>query len=648
MEKINNTTWKHKAKNNAKDKIEVEIGDSKQPDFKPQVKIMRWDNECNVSIRLIDDNIDSIEQVGDKIKYSKKDKEVSFYQIDKKEVTNNEIYTEQTIVTKELDISSERLVSLYELNKHKNEKSNYAIIATLSEKAILFYGKQSYSSYYDELKYPVRRFLTTAKGNPMYDDGGLVWVFIMGRKLNQNIIEPFFDEIINELVSLGFKRKKFSVINGYKLFYEGKKLSSVNIEEGDFIAYVNYDCDYNMSMDLYKDGVDRDSSDEICRLKQYNENISIKLIENVIENILQIDYSKGNISESDEIIVKEKSLIAKESDWIEDVRRNDLKPNIYVPDGAMEFEITLKKKPKTNVIQFTLVDKDVEYLYQPELTQEEINKGFDRPDNVVGSYAVYAKKQKTNLVGGKEYKCGKIGHIFRPRIEDANEDWVWGELHIGNGILSVTIPQDFLNKAVYPIRHAAGLTFGYTGDGVSNSYYPADSNIFYGGMYATPAGLSGATVSSIHVYSKDAGGNGNYKGIITNSSKSILTNGVGGATVYPASLAWSYSSFSTAPSISSSTNYYLGVVASGGFYSNGMQIYGDSSGGTSLLDSSNNYTTPTNPTDGTGGTFKLSIYATYTSGSSSAIKTINELAKADVKTINGLAIGDVKSINELE
>lgn len=25
------------------DKIEVEIGDSKQPDFKPQVKIMRWD-----------------------------------------------------------------------------------------------------------------------------------------------------------------------------------------------------------------------------------------------------------------------------------------------------------------------------------------------------------------------------------------------------------------------------------------------------------------------------------------------------------------------------------------------------------------------------------------------------------------------------
>lgn len=30
------------------DKIEVEIGDSKQPDFKPQVKIMRWNNEVQL------------------------------------------------------------------------------------------------------------------------------------------------------------------------------------------------------------------------------------------------------------------------------------------------------------------------------------------------------------------------------------------------------------------------------------------------------------------------------------------------------------------------------------------------------------------------------------------------------------------------
>lgn len=132
------------------------------------------------------------------------------------------------------------------------------------------------------------------------------------------------------------------------------------------------------------------------------------------------------------------------------------------PEGAQEFEIVLLEKPATNVVEFTLQDKDVDYFYQPALTAEEIAKGASRPENVVGSYAVYAKTPKTNWKGGKEYKTGKLGHIFRPRIEDSNGNWTWGELHIENGILSVTIPQSFLDTAAYPVKHAAGLTFGYT------------------------------------------------------------------------------------------------------------------------------------------------------------------------------------------
>ena len=50
-----NQTLKYKPKNDKKDKIEVEIGDSKSPkDFIPQVKLMRWSNETNFSIRLPD------------------------------------------------------------------------------------------------------------------------------------------------------------------------------------------------------------------------------------------------------------------------------------------------------------------------------------------------------------------------------------------------------------------------------------------------------------------------------------------------------------------------------------------------------------------------------------------------------------------
>ena len=166
----------------------------------------------------------------------------------------------------------------------------------------------------------------------------------------------------------------------------------------------------------------------------------------------------------------------------------------YGNDKESEFEIILKSKPNSNIIKFTLQDKDVDYWYQPPLTQKEIDAKAIRPENVVGSYAVYAKTQKTNYVGGKEYKTGKMGHIYRPRIIDSVGTEVWGVLHIENGMLSVTIPQEFLDNAVYPVRHAAGLTFGHTAEGASQ--FSSENYIF--GSIATPA--SEGTLTKISAY----------------------------------------------------------------------------------------------------------------------------------------------------
>ena len=52
MRKLNKTTFIEEAKKDWKDLLNVVIGDDKQSDFKPQFKIERWGNECNVSIRL--------------------------------------------------------------------------------------------------------------------------------------------------------------------------------------------------------------------------------------------------------------------------------------------------------------------------------------------------------------------------------------------------------------------------------------------------------------------------------------------------------------------------------------------------------------------------------------------------------------------
>lgn len=275
------------------------------------------------------------------------------------------------------------------------------------------------------------------------------------------------------------------------------------------------------------------------------------------------------------------------------------------PEGGQEFEVILKEKPKTNIVSFTIQDKGVEYLYQRELTQEEIDQGNSMPENAIGSYAVYASEYKTNYVGGKEYKCGKVGHIFRPKIIDSAGTKVWGELKIENGILSVTIPQDFLDKAVYPVRHAAGLEFGYHSNGV------ASLGLVYNRIYgrvAVPA--SSGNVSSISILTTaGVDGTENFKGVIVDSSLNILTNGVGAATNVLLNDVWYSSTYTSKPAVTNGNTYYLCLTVNVAF-NLAYDIYGTAT--ESFTDLSNNYYTPQNCGTVTYLTHKMSIYCTYT------------------------------------
>lgn len=78
-------TFVREHKNNPKDRIEVEIGDSKQPDtFYPQAKIKRWDNETNASFRYVDNEPGEaqIRTEGKVIKYVKPKVEFHAYDLD--------------------------------------------------------------------------------------------------------------------------------------------------------------------------------------------------------------------------------------------------------------------------------------------------------------------------------------------------------------------------------------------------------------------------------------------------------------------------------------------------------------------------------------------------------------------------------------
>jgi len=139
-------------------------------------------------------------------------------------------------------------------------------------------------------------------------------------------------------------------------------------------------------------------------------------------------------------------------------------------DGGMEFELILKEKPTTNSFKWDIDLKGLECYYQPPLNEEMASStctatdcgGSHRPENIVGSYACYHESKSNN-----EYKTGKAFHIYRPLITDDAGKEVWGELDITGNVLTVTVPQEFLDKAVYPV--ICDPTFGYTSAGGSAS-----------------------------------------------------------------------------------------------------------------------------------------------------------------------------------
>lgn len=225
--------------------------------------------------------------------------------------------------------------------------------------------------------------------------------------------------------------------------------------------------------------------------------------------------------------------------------------------GGFEFEIILKKKPKTNQIILNIETQGLKFFYQPELTAEEIEQGCIRPENVVSSYAVYHATRTPfykNKEDAEKYKCGKAFHIYRPKITDAEGKWVWGELSLNEkaGTLTTTILQDFLDSAVYPV--STGTTnFGYETGKLANSTLLEDN---INGLLATCA--DGGTADSITVWVK-ASVTGKLKAAIYDTSYNLIANGVTEeCSIADGDDKWMALNFiGEKPSLSASTDYWL-------------------------------------------------------------------------------------------
>lgn len=287
-------------------------------------------------------------------------------------------------------------------------------------------------------------------------------------------------------------------------------------------------------------------------------------------------------------------------------------------DGGFKVDILLKEKPDTNRFCYTITGwEDYDFDYQPPLTAEQIAEGVTRPDDIVGSYAVYHKTLANHRIGGENYKTGKVMHIPRPQVwEIGNEaNKVWAELSYDQGQLCVTAPQDFIDNADYTNGVRIDPTFGYTSIGAScNGGFSATMRT--SGNTTNPGESGTGDSMSVHSCLSTAGNI--QAGIYINSSNAYVGNTPSMSTL---STGWLTSTLNASPSLSA-TDYLL--VAQG---SNGsIGISNDQTGGlnskSEVLVSFGTWPSTASWT-AAGVARNYSIYATYTAtgGSSSGTTT---------------------------
>jgi len=337
----------------------------------------------------------------------------------------------------------------------------------------------------------------------------------------------------------------------------------------------------------------------------------------------------------------------------------NIEPNEKLREGGYEFEVVLKEKPSTNKLRFTIRTKGLKFYYQPPLTEEikvgdkngrivkvtetdvyaknekgELISVTHRPENVVGSYAVYhaTKGAMNNVKGGKLYRVGKAFHIYRPKITDANGNWTWGKLNIDekSGILTIEIDQNFLDNAVYPVK--VDPTFGYDTKGGSETYYSSWAGQ---AIYATAYTISeDGQATSLTQYVKYYGSDDNNKqyGIYTddNGEPANLLARTDTWTVPADWDDWKELSLTTAnPNLTGSTTYWLA------HWEGYMYYYYDAGATTKRTDTLEYGDLPdTFPTVEATYDRKVSIYCTYTAGGG------EEEAPSPNQTLNLLGVGN--------
>jgi hypothetical protein len=285
--------------------------------------------------------------------------------------------------------------------------------------------------------------------------------------------------------------------------------------------------------------------------------------------------------------------------------------------SGLEWSIEITNPLKGNSLAFPFESKGFRFHYQDSLTDYERDSlHCARPDSAVGSYAVYRSSgtgDRRSVTGNdtvwSRFGTGKAFHIYRPRAWDNAGDTVWCQLTIDTlaSKLTVTIPQSFLDRAVYPVT--IDPTFGSTAEGASGLYlspgHVRHCRFAMGGQVGTLDSITcfvrfdGVTDSLGTAIYADGGG---YPGaLLATCDGRLLSNDW--------SVQWYSFPIAGSPALQASTDYWLSLFIQGG----GYLRYDDLGEG----ETDGHFNDPWPPSDPASCgwnplDYTFSIYATYT------------------------------------
>lgn len=285
--------------------------------------------------------------------------------------------------------------------------------------------------------------------------------------------------------------------------------------------------------------------------------------------------------------------------------------------GGFEFEIIYSSPPMSPILTLPVETNGLKFLYQGALNSWEIKRGNTRPDNVVGSLAVYHDvKGGMHYVPGDadKYQAGKAFHIFRPEAIDALGNRIWLDMLFDQETseLKIILEPTWFANATYPV--IVDPTIGNNNLGAS-----LDNTDEYSLMRAISASASGDANPGTAYYggSADSGTKNVYVCAYTgggadpgSKTRLALT-----AVIALTTTLGFFSSAITWTGITNGTSYWLG-----GWSNNaGTNTAYDSGGGTGVY----NFTVAASPPDpyalnADHGVWnnQVSIYVDYTASSS--------------------------------